>query len=80
MDSHITYDSNIAYDWGSNPNSPGPFLDANRSLETYNASRGGPGTYNDFVAELRKQSKDRWRADYTAQAVNAYIREGFSTP
>jgi hypothetical protein len=75
----VTYSGNVEYDWGpTGPfTTPGPFPDPNRSVVTYNASRGGAGTFDDFAAELRLQSRDRWRTDYTAVAVNDYIRQGF---
>ena len=38
---------------------------------------GGDGTFEDFVTELRAQSRQRWRTDYEATAITAYIREGF---
>ena len=31
-----------------------------------------------FLAEVRKQSKDNWRAQYTAKAVVSYIETGFN--
>ncbi len=53
------------------------WTDPNRSAETYNASLGGAATFDAFVAEARKQSRDNWRLEYTAEAVNEYIRYGF---
>jgi len=53
------------------------FADPNRTVETYNASLGGEATLDAFIAEVRKQSKTNWRKEYTAAAVNDYIREGF---
>jgi hypothetical protein len=32
---------------------------------------------DDFVTEARQQSRLRWRTQYTAEAVNGYIRAGF---
>jgi hypothetical protein len=74
-----SYESNIEYDWGRTDTftTPGPFPDPSRSVATYNARCSGPGTFEDFAAELRLQSRDRWRSEYTANAVNNYIREGF---
>jgi hypothetical protein len=56
------------------------FADPGRDTGTYNASLGGTGTHEAFMAECRKQSRDNWRPQYTAAAVNAYIRNGFLRP
>jgi hypothetical protein len=53
------------------------YPDPNRTVETYNASLGGKPTFDGFIREVRKQSKTNWRKEYTAAAVNAYVREGF---
>ncbi len=53
------------------------WIDPNRTVATYNASLGGSATFEDFIAEARKQSKDNWRLEYTAQAVNEHVRSGF---
>ena len=54
------------------------YVDPNRSVGSYNASLGGVGTTAAFLAEARKQSRDNWRPQYTAAAVNSYIRAGFA--
>lgn len=80
-DPNTVYSGNIAYHWGSGRFvSAGPFLDPNRSVMTYNALLGNGVTFEAFAAELRKQSRDNWRSEYSAEAINAYIREGFATP
>ncbi|MCH7909809.1 MAG: hypothetical protein IIB38_09360, partial [Candidatus Hydrogenedentes bacterium] len=55
-----------------------PYVDPNRDLGTYHASLGKTGTFEAFIAEARLQSKANWRTEYTAVAVNAYIRAGFT--
>ncbi len=55
------------------------FVDPERSVATYNASIGGLPTFDDFIAQARRQSRWNWRSEYTAQAVNAYIRAGFAS-
>ncbi len=60
--------------------SPGPYLDPDRTVATYNLSLGGTESFEAFALEVRRQSKTNWRPAYTAQAVNAYIREGFARP
>lgn len=54
------------------------YVSPNRLLGTYNASLGKTGTLDAFLAEARKQSRQTWNPKYTASAVNAYIRAGFT--
>jgi hypothetical protein len=54
------------------------FPEPDRSVETYNGSLGGDPTLAAFLSEARKQSKDHWRPQYMAGAVNNYIRAGFA--
>src|SRR5262249_16416013 len=54
-----------------------PFPDPDRSIATYNASIGGAPSLDDFMLQARLQSKAYWRDQYTAKAVNDYIRAGF---
>ena len=64
---------------GTNRNSEDvEFVDPNRSVASYNATLGGAATFEAFIAEARKQSKENWRPEYTASAVNDYIRAGFA--
>ncbi|NLF39486.1 hypothetical protein GX586_08575 [bacterium] len=56
------------------------FADPGRCVESYQATIDGTGSFESFVAAARAQSKQNWRADYTAQAVNDYIRQGFVIP
>ncbi|MCI0651348.1 MAG: right-handed parallel beta-helix repeat-containing protein [Planctomycetes bacterium] len=53
------------------------FADAERTLATYQASLGREKTVASFFAEIRKQTRHNWRAEYTAAKVNAYLRAGF---
>ena len=53
------------------------FDDPNRNLSSYQASLGETATFEAFMEEARKQSKDNWQEVYTAQAVNDYLRAGF---
>jgi len=48
-----------------------------RDVDSYHKSLGREGAFDAFMAEVRKQSELNWRPEYTAAAVNAYIREGF---
>ena len=54
------------------------YPDPDRSIARYNAEvLGGPADFEAFMDEARNQSKDNWRPEYTAEAVNRWIREGF---
>jgi hypothetical protein len=53
------------------------FPDPGRTLETFMASLNRAGTLEAFLAEARQQSRTNWREDFTAGAVNRYIRQGF---
>ncbi|MCH7536193.1 MAG: right-handed parallel beta-helix repeat-containing protein, partial [Bacteroidetes bacterium] len=53
------------------------FVDPDRGVESYMGSLGGSPTFDAFIAEAAQQSKFNWRPEYTANAVNDYIREGF---
>ena len=48
-----------------------------KSLESYNVMLGGESSLGAFLAEARKQTKENWRPEYTAEAANAYIVAGF---
>ncbi len=67
----------IVYKWGTDPDTPGPFTDPDRFLETYLETLGQAPTLGAFLAEARQQSRANWRPEYSARAVNEYIREGF---
>jgi hypothetical protein len=54
-----------------------PFPDPNRTIATYHQSIGGQASIEAFMTAARLQSKSNWRTEYTAQAVNDYIRAGF---
>jgi len=48
-----------------------------RTIATYHASVGGAASLSAFLTQCRLQSKSNWRTEYTANAVNTYIRAGF---
>ena len=56
------------------------FPDASRDINSYAATVGLEPTLAAFLAEARKQSRNNWRPELTAAAVNRYIREGFGLP
>lgn len=57
-----------------------PFVNPDRTIESYMASLGRIASLEAFLAETRRQSKDFWRPEFTAHAVNQWIRDGFSAP
>jgi hypothetical protein len=73
---------NLVWKWPGKPGelqqSPGPFVDPDRTVATYNASLGGKNSFEAFADEVRKQSKTNWRKQYSAEAVIAYFRAGFA--
>jgi hypothetical protein len=75
--SGVTYADNIVYNWPVGKNTGGSYPDPNRDLASYDATLGGPGTFEHFVEGLRSQSQRSWRTEYMAQTINAYIRDGF---
>lgn len=48
-------------------------------MATYNASLGGSSTYEDFMANVRQQSRYNWREQYRAAGPIAYIKQGFTS-
>jgi hypothetical protein len=63
-------------DLGSSTGLPS-FPDPTRTVASYHSAIGGTATVAAFLAQARLQSKWNWRPQYTADAVNRYIREGF---
>jgi hypothetical protein len=54
------------------------YPDPGRTIETYAASLGLGASLDAFLAQARLQSRTNWHPEYTARAVNDYIRGGFS--
>jgi hypothetical protein len=54
------------------------YRDPDRDVETYNRSLGGAATTDAFLAAARQQSRQNWRPQLTADAVNDYVRDGFT--
>ena len=53
------------------------YPDPGRDETTYMTSLGRTATLAAFVAEARLQSKASWRTEFTAPALNTYVRAGF---
>ena len=88
----ITANNNIIYGWnagqtvfpGGSGNTTSPnainqsgYANPNVSVESYDASLGGPGTLADFVSRASLQGKGNWNTALVADTVNNYIRAGF---
>ncbi|MGM0567684.1 MAG: hypothetical protein ACQESB_00535, partial [Elusimicrobiota bacterium] len=54
------------------------FADPTRDLASYHQYIGGEASAEAFIEEAKKQDRHNWRYEYTAMAVNEYIREGFT--
>ena len=73
------YADNIQYKWGggigdmNNPEWPDP----NRSVSSYHGTLGKEATLEAFLEVVRNRGLREWPEEYTAYAVNEYIREGF---
>ncbi len=61
---------------GSTATAPS-FPDPERTIESYQQSLGLSASHDAFIAEALKQSRFNWREQFTAKAVNSYIRAGF---
>ena len=53
------------------------YMDATRTMGTYDTSIGGPGTSADFIQQARNQSKATWNPAISANAVVAYFSWGY---
>lgn len=70
---------NIVYDWGNTDSDPGPFVDPDRTIETYMASLGyEDATLEAFLGEAREMRRFYWEPAFTAEAVVEYFQEGFA--
>lgn len=80
-----SYADNVVYNWptptasrGKMFDTPGPWVDPNRTPLSYCERLGIPGTESEFFARIRSQSRDNWRSEFTAKEIGDYIRAGFS--
>lgn len=58
-------------------NAKAKYFAPQRTVETYHAALGGRAKLGAFMTQLREQSRQRWRDDYTIDTVMTYLREGF---
>jgi len=53
------------------------YPDAGRTIESYDATIGGNGSFEHFLENARAQRKGHWSTEYSAPALNDYIRTGY---
>ena len=71
---------NIDYRWFSKSEAPDPtWFDPNRQLSDYSRRLGLAPTTEAFLLAARERPLKTWPEEYTAYAVNNYIRTGFAT-
>ena len=76
--SNATFSGNVIYDWdGPFAQTPGPFSDPGRDIESYNQTQGRPGNIEDFATMMRGQSRMTWNDAYRIPVILDYIRSGF---
>jgi hypothetical protein len=56
-----------------------PWVDPERDVESYMATLGKPASLDAFVDAAANRPRGVWYPQYTADAVNHYIRRGFDT-
>lgn len=77
----VQYANNVVFDWADDPlNQSGPFADPSRSLASFDASVGGPGTLEHLVGALEAQSRARYDPALSTAAIRAHVWEGFRSP
>jgi hypothetical protein len=55
-----------------------PYADPTRSAATYDATVGGPGTWQDFITQADQLSYTNYQPQFMSAAVIAYVRAGFA--
>jgi hypothetical protein len=71
-----TYKNSLTRDSGAQAGSVS-FPDTNRTIETYMLALGYEPSLERFMFEAGSMSKANWRKQYTAMAVNRWVRDGF---
>lgn len=77
---NISVRRNIQHEWGGGIGDMprmSSWVDPDRDLASYNASLGGASSMEAFLEIAMSRPWGTWDHRYTAQAINAYIREGF---
>jgi hypothetical protein len=76
----VTYTDNVQYLWGGGIGdmNDSSWLDPDRSVGSYHGTLGQEETLEAFLEVVRNRPLGAWNPDYSAPAVNDYIREGFN--
>jgi hypothetical protein len=75
---NVTYNQWVAQSGESNSSwSSRWYVDPNRDTASYMAMLGQTPSLDAFMTQARRQSRDNWRGQYTAETINWYVREGF---
>lgn len=53
------------------------YVDPDRTVNSYMSSLGRTASITAYTEEVLRQSQTNWRSQFTAEAVNDYIRSGF---
>lgn len=75
----VVYADNVQYKWGGgmgDMNKP-EWPDPERSVGSYHGTLGKEPSLEAFLEVVRNRGLREWPKEYTAYAVNQYIREGF---
>ena len=76
----LPYESWVATNLEANPSTDTlAYYQPERRLELYVEQVLGLPDMNAFYTELRQLSRLNWKDEYTAKAINRWIKEGFST-
>jgi len=75
----VTYIENIQHNWGGGIGDmdDSSWLDPNRDVASYHGTLGGVASLEAFLEVVRNRPLRTWSDEYSAHAVNEYIREGF---
>ncbi len=65
--------SDLASGGGEDP----PWIDPDRDVESYMESLGRTPSFNDFMHAAAHRPRGQWVSEFSAEAVNHYIRRGF---
>lgn len=70
---------NIAYKWvNEEEGTEVVYSNPGRNLSSYNQSLGGSYSFDEFMNIVKNREPGTWDVRYTAKAINAHIREGFT--
>lgn len=73
------FTGNIAWNWTTDPDysNPDNYIDPGRKLADYNEHIGGANDIDGFMDVAKNREVGTWDTDYTAIAVNSFVRAGY---